>query len=163
MVEAAGVEPAPLQNANWLMARDFSSELTGNSLPCCQFVVLWSALLCSGMLPSLGDMLERELPTLLSRHRRSKGWPMDGEDRSVSTRRRATSRQPATRPPCSLNPPPPQGRGAARTSHGHQNRARLIGDVARGCRPGPLSEDGRLGVGGQERCHVSREGLRVLE
>src|SRR6266704_2826813 len=43
LVEAAGVEPAPPQNVNWLMARDFSSELSVNSLPCCQFVVLWSA------------------------------------------------------------------------------------------------------------------------
>src|SRR6266571_4422795 len=58
LVEAAGVEPAPPQNANWLMARDFSSELSVNSLPCCQFVVLWSALQCSGVLPSLGDILE---------------------------------------------------------------------------------------------------------
>ena len=58
MVEAAGVEPAPPQNANWLMARDFSSELSDNSLPCCQFVVLWSALESSGVLPSLGDIVE---------------------------------------------------------------------------------------------------------
>ena len=57
-MEAAGVEPAPLQKANWLMARDFSSELAGNSLPCGQLVVLWSAPQCSGVLPSLGDMLE---------------------------------------------------------------------------------------------------------
>jgi hypothetical protein len=58
VVEAAGVEPAPPQKANWLMTRDFSSELSGNSLPCCQFVVLWSALLFSGVLPSLGEIVE---------------------------------------------------------------------------------------------------------
>ena len=58
MVEAAGVEPAPPQNANWLMTRDFSSQVIANSLPCCQFVVLWSALLFSGVLPSLGDIVE---------------------------------------------------------------------------------------------------------
>jgi len=44
MVEAAGVEPAPTRNANRLMARDFSSKPVGNSLPCGQLVVLWSAL-----------------------------------------------------------------------------------------------------------------------
>ena len=69
---AAGVEPAPPQNANWLMARDFTSEPVGNTLPCCQLVVLWSALEFSGVLPSLGGMLETVSPTLLSRHRRSK-------------------------------------------------------------------------------------------
>src|SRR5262245_22316770 len=58
MVEAAGVEPAPPQNANWLMARDFSSEVVGNSLPCCQLVVLWGALESSRVVPSLGDILE---------------------------------------------------------------------------------------------------------
>ena len=58
VVEAAGVEPASPQNANWLMARDFSSQVTGNSLPCGQLVVLWSALESSGVLPSLGDILE---------------------------------------------------------------------------------------------------------
>ncbi len=63
MVEAAGVEPAPPQNANWLMARDFSSDLAGNSLPCGQLVVLWSALESSGVLPSLGDMVEMGWPT----------------------------------------------------------------------------------------------------
>src|SRR6266705_3477544 len=53
LVEAAGVEPAPHRNTNWLMARDFSSELAGNSLPCGQLVVLWSALESSGVLPGL--------------------------------------------------------------------------------------------------------------
>ena len=59
MVEAAGVEPAPPQSANWLMAC--------GSLSCCQFVVHWSALESSGILPSLGDILETESPTLPSR------------------------------------------------------------------------------------------------
>ena len=47
-MEAAGVEPAPPRNTNWLMVRDFSSDLAGNSLPCGQLVVLWSALESSG-------------------------------------------------------------------------------------------------------------------
>src|SRR5260221_1407449 len=51
---AAGVEPAPPQNANWLMARDFLES--------------------SGVLPSIGEMLEAELPTPLVRHPRSQGW-----------------------------------------------------------------------------------------
>jgi hypothetical protein len=58
LVEAAGVEPSPSQNVNLLMARGFSSQLPGNSLPCGQFVVLSSALACSGVLPSFGDGLE---------------------------------------------------------------------------------------------------------
>ena len=58
MVEAAGVEPVPTENANRLMARDFSSQVIGNSLPCSQLVVLRSALESSGVLPSLGDILE---------------------------------------------------------------------------------------------------------
>src|SRR5580765_5018356 len=57
LVEAAGVEPAPHENTNGLMARDLSSQLAGNSLPCGQLVVLWSALESSGILPSLGDLL----------------------------------------------------------------------------------------------------------
>jgi hypothetical protein len=58
VVEAAGVEPFPAEIANWLMARDFSSQVVVNSLPCGQFVVLWSALESSGVLPSSGDILE---------------------------------------------------------------------------------------------------------
>ena len=53
MVEAAGVEPAPPQNANWLMARDFRrNPLEIRCLP--------ENSLCSGVLPSLGDILETE-------------------------------------------------------------------------------------------------------
>ena len=51
MVEAAGVEPAPPQNANWLMARDFRR----NSL---EMRCLLGDSLCSGVLPSLGDIVE---------------------------------------------------------------------------------------------------------
>ena len=53
MVEAAGVEPAPSQNANWLMARDFRRNsldircLVVNSL--CSGV-LWRPLECSPVL-----------------------------------------------------------------------------------------------------------------
>jgi enamine deaminase RidA (YjgF/YER057c/UK114 family) len=57
-VEAAGVEPVPAEIVNWPMARDFSSEVLCNSLPCGQLVVLWSALESSGVLPSLGDIME---------------------------------------------------------------------------------------------------------
>ena len=51
MVEAAGVEPAPPRNANWLMARDFRrNTLEIRCLP--------GDSLCSGVLPCLGDMLD---------------------------------------------------------------------------------------------------------
>jgi len=50
LVEAAGVEPAPPQNANWLMARDFRLSLLEIR---CHVV----DSLCSGVLPSPGDML----------------------------------------------------------------------------------------------------------
>ena len=50
VVEAAGVEPVSAENANRPMARDFSSQVVGNSLPCCQLVVLWSALESSPVL-----------------------------------------------------------------------------------------------------------------
>src|SRR5437867_601665 len=73
MVEAAGVEPDPAENANWLMARDFSSKLVGNSLPCGRLVVLME---CTGVLPCLGDMLETESPTLLLRPHHSRSWPI---------------------------------------------------------------------------------------
>lgn len=63
MAEAAGVEPFPAENSNRLMARDFSSAVVGNSLPCCQLVVLWSPLECSGVLPSPGDILETASPS----------------------------------------------------------------------------------------------------
>ena len=43
MVEAAGVEPAPPQNANWLMARDFRRN-------CLTTRCLVANLLCSGVL-----------------------------------------------------------------------------------------------------------------
>ena len=58
MVEAAGVEPAPPQSANWLMARDFRRNsleircLPGNSL--CSGV-LSSALECSPVWRHIGD------------------------------------------------------------------------------------------------------------
>src|SRR5262245_43923165 len=51
MVEAAGDEHAPYQDANWLVARNFR-----RSSPGIRCLVLNS--LCSGVLPSLGDMLE---------------------------------------------------------------------------------------------------------
>ena len=51
MVEAAGVEPAPHPNANWLMARDFRPHSL--KIRC---LVINS--LCSGVLPSLGDIVE---------------------------------------------------------------------------------------------------------
>jgi len=50
-VEAVGVEPAPPQNANWLMVRDFRRN-------CLEIRCLVVNSLCSGVLPSLGDMLE---------------------------------------------------------------------------------------------------------
>ena len=43
MVEAAGVEPAPPQNANWLMARDFRRN-------CLEIRCLVVNSLCSGVL-----------------------------------------------------------------------------------------------------------------
>jgi hypothetical protein len=43
LVEAAGVEPASPQNANSVDGARLSSQPLGDSLPCCQFVVLWSA------------------------------------------------------------------------------------------------------------------------
>ncbi len=51
MVEAAGVEPAPPPNADWLMARDFRRN--GLTTGC-----LVVNLLSSGVLPSLGDIVE---------------------------------------------------------------------------------------------------------
>ena len=51
MVEAAGVEPVPPQNANWLMARDFRRN-------CLEIRCLVVNSLCSGVRPSLGDILE---------------------------------------------------------------------------------------------------------
>ena len=45
MVEAAGVEPAPSQNANWLMARDFRRNLL-------EIRCLVANSLCSGVLRS---------------------------------------------------------------------------------------------------------------
>src|SRR6266705_5001312 len=52
-VEAAGVEPAPPQNANWLMARDFRRNLLET-----RCLVVNS--LSSGVLPSLGDIVETD-------------------------------------------------------------------------------------------------------
>jgi len=46
VVEAAGVEPAPPQNANWLMARDFRRN-------CLETRCLVVNSLCSGVLPGL--------------------------------------------------------------------------------------------------------------
>jgi len=51
MVEAAGVEPASPGNANWLMARDFRRNLL-------EIRCLVVNSLCSGVLPSLGDIVE---------------------------------------------------------------------------------------------------------
>src|SRR5215475_11259360 len=55
LVEAAGVEPAPPQNANWLMARDFRRNSVG--IRCLPGNSLCSGVLCavSGYsLPSAG-------------------------------------------------------------------------------------------------------------
>jgi len=58
MVEAAGAELASPQNVNRVMARDFRRTSLETRCP----------LECTGILPSLGDMLETESPPLPSRH-----------------------------------------------------------------------------------------------
>src|SRR2546422_258711 len=120
MVEAAGVEPAPPQSANWLMARDFSSELSGNSLPCGQLLVLSISLESS---PVLEICWRRSCPLCscaLITEGVGRYWlthrvrtPPHRYTPQESPRRHLRGRQPAAEPgdgaAARIRPPSPEG------------------------------------------------------
>jgi len=115
-LDGGGRESNPIPPKTLADGARLSSYLVGNSLPSREFVVLWCALQCSGVLPCLGDIFTEacEAQTIQRYPRRWRVWPAVcrvHQNRRLNARKEArpqgrprSKAHPALGPPCNAAP-----------------------------------------------------------